>query len=79
MEKTFRMVSGRPNIDMAVRAASSEIFVLEFSKIQNLDNRLGMGQIENVKLVLLVQSMDNEVAAALGGNKQVAALTTNCH
>ena len=79
MEKALGMIGGGPNIDVAISAAGGEVLVLELGQVENLNDGLRVGQFKNVQLVLLMETVHNEVAFAKGGNEEIAALTTDSH
>lgn len=78
-EQLVRVVRCRENVHVAVHTAGCEVLVLQLSERHDLADFLGMGKWENVHLVLLVKAIDNEVAAAQTGNKQIFAFATDRH
>jgi hypothetical protein len=52
-EKALGVVSRRPNVDVTFDASRGEILVLKFAEVHDLNDGLGMGQLEDVELILL--------------------------
>lgn len=63
-EQTLGVVGGRPNVYVTFNAPGSKVLVLQLGKVDDLDNRLSMGQLEDMKLVFLMESVNNKVTAA---------------
>lgn len=74
------MVNGGPNVDMAVNASCCKVLILEIAaKRHDLNDMLGMSHLNDVQLVLELQSVDNEIATAQSANEKVTLFATDGH
>ena len=63
-EQTLGVVGSRPNIYVTFNAPGSKVLVLKLGEVDDLNNRFSMGQLEDMKLIFLMESMNNKVTAA---------------
>ena len=73
------MGSCRPDVNMAQDASSSKVLVLELLERYNLDNRVLMRLLHDVKLVLVGESEDDQVSTTKPSDHDIASFACNSH
>jgi hypothetical protein len=73
------MLSGRPDHDISVNTSSGEIFILEFSERNKLNNLVIVGHLDNIVLISLVETNDVKITIAHRRDEDIFLLSSNSH
>ena len=69
----------RVNIYVTVATARRKVFVFEFAEGNNLGDTLSMRPLDNVELVFLTQSENDQVTVTLTANQQLSVFSGDIH
>lgn len=73
------MICCRPNVNVTLNASSGEVLILKLTQRNDLADSLVVCKLENVKLILVGEAVNDEVTTTQTSNEQITSLARDSH